>query len=196
MTNPINVSRALSKSVSLLDEAKANSSNITFGYVAAGKNTLNGKTVSDEEAKIKKAYKSVTDKIDESFRMRQGINKINSTTEIVIGNKRMTIADALAYKLYIIPARQALLNKLEQDRKVTVAEYRKAKAAYDAELNALESKNADGDMAALIAHKQSVEPKVYAFDAEIECIRNEVEFFVSEFDAIMSELNPTLKFDV
>lgn len=197
MSNEISVSRALSKSKSLLDESSTNSHDVKFGYVEIASKTIDGKTVKVAKDGIDKCYQSVNDKINESFRLRQGINSVNAVTKIDVGSGEMTIQDALAYKLYIIPAKKSLLNKLVADRNNVINEYKKVKNVFDAELNSLESRlEKKEDVGALIEHKKKQEPKVYTFDDEIEKIRKEVEYFESEFDAVMSELNPTLKFTV
>lgn len=196
MTNQISVSRALSKSKSLLEEAQSNSTNVRFGYIEVNGKTTDGKSVKESKDTVVKTYQSVNDKINESFRMRQGINKINANTMIDVGFGEISILDALSYKLYIIPSKKLLLNKLIGDRNIVVAQYRTEKATFDKELNNLESRSEREDMTALIEHNKKYEPKVYALDFEIEAIRKEVDYFESEFDAIMSELNPTLKFDV
>lgn len=196
MTNQISVSRALSKSKSLLEEAVSNSRNVKFAFVEVSNKTLEGKTVKTEQEATKKAYQSLNDKVNEAFRLRQGINLVNANTKIDVGNGEMTIQDALAYKLYVIPAKRSILDKLILDRNNATTEYKRAKAAFDAELNALEAKSDKDDVAVLIEHKKKQEPKIHAYDDEIEKIRAEIEYFESEFDAVMSELNPTLKFDV
>lgn len=196
MNNQISVSRALSKSKSLLEESANNAHEVKFGYVEVSNKTIDGKPVKAALDIIKKAYQSTNDKINESFRLRQGINAVNAVTKIDVGYGEMTIQDALAYKLYIIPAKKVLLNKLTNDRNAVINEYKRIKSAYDTELNSLESRMAKEDITALIDHKKTQEPKVYSFDEQIEKIRTEVEYFESEFDAVMSELNPTLKFDV
>lgn len=196
MTNQISVSRALSKSKSLLEEAINNAHNVKFAFVEIKDKTLDGKIVKNEKDNTQKAFQSVNDKINESFRLRQGINQINAVTQIDIGNGQMSIQDALAYKLYIIPAKRSLLSKLVADRNNSINEYKKAKASFDSDLNTLESRTDKDDVAALIEHKKKQEPKLHSYDDEIDKIRAEVEYFESEFDAVMSELNPTLKFDV
>lgn len=196
MTNQISVSRALSKSKSLLEEAVANSRYVKFAFVEVSNKTLEGKTVKTEQEATKKAYQSLNDKVNEAFRLRQGINLVNANTKIDVGNGEMTIQDALAYKLYVIPAKRSILEKLILDRNNATTEYKRAKATFDAELNALEAKSDKDDVAVLIEHKKKQEPKIHAYDDEIEKIRAEIEYFESEFDAVMSELNPTLKFDV
>lgn len=196
MTNQISVSRALSKSKSLLEDAINNAHNVKFAFVEVTNKTLDGKIIKNEKENVQKVFQSVNDKINESFRLRQGINAVNAVTQIDVGNGQMTIQDALAYKLYIIPAKKNLLNKLVNDRNVAVNEYKKAKASFDSDLSTLESRNEKDDVSALIEHKKKQEPKIHSYDEEIEKIRAEVEYFESEFDAVMSELNPTLKFDV
>lgn len=196
MSNDISVSRALSKSKSLLDESISVASTIRLGFVEVAGRTLDGKTAKVETDNIKKVYQSASDKINESFRLRKGINDINSKTNIDVGYGEMTIQDALAYKLYIIPAKRNILSRMISDRNHITAEYRKAKEKFDSELNALEARSEKEDVVALIEHKRKHEPKIYILDGEIEAIRAEIEYFESEFDAVMSELNPTLKFEI
>lgn len=196
MSNVISVSRALSKSKSLLDESISVASTIRLGFVEVAGRTLDGKTAKVETDNIKKVYQSASDKINESFRLRKGINDINSKTNIDVGYGEMTIQDALAYKLYIIPAKRNILSRMISDRNHITAEYRKAKEKFDSELNALEARSEKEDVVALIEHKRKHDPKIYILDGEIEAIRAEIEYFESEFDAVMSELNPTLKFEI
>lgn len=199
MSNVISVSRALSKSKSLLVESIVNAKAQRMSYVEVNKKTLDGNSIKDEDAKIAKVYKSVTDKVDEAFRLRKGINEINAKTKIDVGFGELSIQDALAYKLYVIPAKEQILKRLVDDRNVAVREYREAKMAYDTELRNLESKaskDSSDDINLLIEMKKKQEPVVHTMEAEIDKLRAEIEYFESEFDAVMSELNPTLKFEI
>lgn len=195
MTNQISVSRALSKSKSLLDDAINQTAAYTrFSFVEVGNKTTDGKNAKSELDDAKKALQSVNDKINESFRLRQGINQINATTKIDLGFGEMTILDVLAYKLYIIPKKRELFQKLVSDRNLAVAEYKKQKERHDKTLSDLESSK--DDVSALLEHAKKQEPKLVCFDDEIEELRKHITFFESEFDAVMSEMNPSLKFDV
>lgn len=196
MTTQISVSRALSKSKTM-SESTLSGVDVKFGYIDVNSKTLDGSKVKDAKDLIDKSYQSITDKINEVFRLRKGINAVNANTTITIdGIGEMSILDALSYKVYIIPMKRDLLNKLVQDRSSLVIEYRKTKATYDTELTALESRAGKEDMVALIEHKKKHEPKIVVLENEIEALRKEIDFFETEFDAVMSELNPTLKFDV
>lgn len=106
-------------------------------FVFANKHSNNkvaGISVDEFCKEIKAQYQSVNDLIARRDAIKRAVTLSNATTEVTIGSRRYTIAEAIDMKNHSIPLRQSLLHKLEADNK------RSRRAADDANGDYLENR--------------------------------------------------------
>ena len=191
MTNQISASRALSTLKTLSTNIGNQISSSKFSFIKKGnKNLETGKSVKDSIVEVENSFKSVKDKIDESFRLRQGLNEINYSNTMQISGKTMSILDALTYKHYIIPQLKTLLQqmKIEQSRLINQYKY---------EIVNHEKRLTDAkDNEALLNVIKSEEPAIHDVSDKVNALQKEIEDFEMNFDILLNELNPGLKFNL
>ena len=191
MTNQISASRALSTLKTLTTNIGNQISSSKFSFIKKGnKNLETGKSVKDSIVEVENSFKSVKDKIDESFRLRQGLNEINYSNTMQISGKTMSILDALTYKHYIIPQLKTLLQqmKIEQSRLLNQYKY---------EIVNHEKRLTDAkDNEALLNVIKSEEPTIHDVSDKVNALQKEIEDFEMNFDILLNELNPGLKFNL
>jgi len=165
---------------------------------------VNGFYPKDEfETDVKAKYQSVTDLIDRKNFIKSAIVKANGKTTVKIGEKIMTIADAINFKT-VIAVKKTLLNTLTQKHNAVKAKFTKE----NEKINNVALENAkimigkqgddrvkpnDEDV------KNIVEPFVKRNEFHLvdplkieeltEKLQNEVNEFEAEVDAVLSEIN-------
>ena len=156
--------------------------------------------VFDETAKS--LHQSIEDLVKRKTKLKVSIVKANSETEVIIGKKKMTIADAITYK-DVIQYRKAYLERLEGDRQTTLAQLERANAKVEDNAiriaeQALQKDNVkigDNDVENVIGPylKQNKYHLVDPLKIEelIKDMTEEIENFETEVDAVLSEANAT-----
>ncbi|ADG60046.1 tail fiber protein [Acinetobacter phage Acj9] len=138
----------------------------------------------------RKTVQSLTDKLEAEFELRRKVNKANATTMVKIGDKEMTIADALTYRTHILPQLKALHQRLVKDLAANRALYTNTEREYDMKLS--KSQN-DEDLKVLLEKREK--PSILDTEAEIAKLKTQIDFFGLEFDAILTEKNPLIVID-
>ena len=198
------IHRALSE-LKLIDARIEKAINVVdpTGLMQFGK-LVNGFYAKDEFEKDAKAkYQSVTSLIDRKNLIKSAIVKANGATFVKIGDKKMTIADAINFKTVIV-VKKNLIDVLTQKHNAVKANFTKE----NEKINNVALENAkimigkqgddrvkpnDEDV------KNIVEPFVKRNEYHLvdplkieeltEDLQNEVNEFEAEVDAVLSEIN-------
>ena len=191
MTNQISASRALSTLKTLSTNIGNQISSSKFSFIKKGnKNLETGKSVKDSVVEVENSFKSVKDKIDESFRLRQGLNEINYSNTMQISGKTMSILDALTYKHYIIPQLKTLLQQMKIEQSRLINQYKNEIVNHEKRLTDAK------DNEALLNVIKSEEPTIHDVSDKVNTLQKEIEDFEMNFDILLNELNPGLKFNL
>ena len=191
MTNQISASRALSTLKTLSTNIGNQISSSKFSFIKKGnKNLETGKSVKDSIVEVENSFKSVKDKIDESFRLRQGLNEVNYSNEIQISGKTLSILDALTYKHYIIPQLKTLLQQMKIEQSRLINQYKNEIVNHEKRLTDAK------DNEALLNVIKSEEPAIHDVSDKVNTLQKEIEDFEMNFDILLNELNPGLKFNL
>ena len=191
MTNQISASRALSTLKTLSTNIGNQISSSKFSFIKKGnKNLETGKSVKDSIVEVENSFKSVKDKIDESFRLRQGLNEINYSNTMQISGKTMSILDALTYKHYIIPQLKTLLQQMKIEQSRLINQYKNEIVNHEKRLTDAK------DNEALLNVIKSEEPAIHDVSDKVNALQKEIEDFEMNFDILLNELNPGLKFNL
>ena len=191
MTNQISASRALSTLKTLSTNIGNQISSSKFSFIKKGnKNLETGKSVKDSSVEVENSFKSVKDKIDESFRLRQGLNEINYSNTMQISGKTMSILDALTYKHYIIPQLKTLLQQMKIEQSRLINQYKNEIVNHEKRLTDAK------DNEALLNVIKSEEPAIHDVSDKVNALQKEIEDFEMNFDILLNELNPGLKFNL
>jgi len=173
------------------------------GLMQLGK-PVNGFYAKDDfEKDVKAKYQSVTVLIDRKNSIKSAIVKANGTTTVKIGEKEMTIADAINFKAVIV-VKKNLINRLTQKHKAVMAKFTQE----NEKVNNVGLENAkimigkQGDDRVKPTDedvKNIVEPFVrrsefhlvdpLKVDELTEKLQIEVDEFEAEVDAVLSEIN-------
>lgn len=191
MTNQISAARALSTLKALSTNVGNQISSSKFSFIKKGnKNLETGKSVKDSIVEVENNFKSVKDKIDESFRLRQGLNEINYSNTMQISGKTMSILDALSYKHYIIPQLKSLLQQMKIEQSRLINQYKNEIVNHEKRLTDAK----DNDV--LLNAIKSEEPAIHDVSDKADTLQKEIEDFEMNFDILLNELNPGLKFNL
>ena len=191
MTNQISASRALSTLKTLSTNIGNQISSSKFSFIKKGnKNLETGKSVKDSIVEVENSFKSIKDKIDESFRLRQGLNEINYSNTMQISGKTMSILDALTYKHYIIPQLKTLLQQMKIEQSRLINQYKNEIVNHEKRLTDAK------DNEALLNVIKSEEPAIHDVSDKVNALQKEIEDFEMNFDILLNELNPGLKFNL
>lgn len=186
-SNKVSASRALVTLKHLDISIKSDIAQAQYTYVKKGdKEIVSGKDDAAIKQEVDAAYQSIRDKMNTFFNLRQGLNKINQSTKIKVGNRELTILDALTYRHYVIPKLEQLYNAMLSDYNRKSNEYQKADALFEQAL--LAADNNELKEALIKANK----PELYQIGERISQVKQEIDYFNTEFDVLMTELNPTL----
>lgn len=201
-TEKMNVHQALAE-LKMLD--KRISAEIQAGkWVVENKHSntkIGGITVAEFSKNTEARYQKVTDLIDRAEAIKRAVVNSNAVTEVVIGDKTYTVAEAIDMKNKVIPRLVELRNKLSAD-------YGNAKMSADYNNNLLESK-ADrhvesmygkSDMKGLSedaknARENFIKAQTYELIDpinvldEIEALTDRIDRFIVNVDAVLSTSN-------
>lgn len=156
--------------------------------------------LADFENDASKTFQSVNDLITRKNNLKNAIVKANAETKVQIGDKKMTIADAINFKT-LIEYKKALANRLEQVLHSSKAELEKMNARIDENVQklleaALGKDQGKWDKTSVAAIQEPYEEKnkfelVDPLNAEktVSELRKDIEDFESEVDATLSEIN-------
>lgn len=164
----------------------------------------------DFETEVKSKYQSVTDLINRKNSIKSAIVKANGTTNISIGGKSMTIADAINFKTVILVKKNLIL-QLSRKHNAIKAKFK----SENEKINNVALENAkimigkqgddrvkpnDEDV------KNIVEPFVkrnefhlvdpLKIEELVEKLQNEVDEFEVEVDAVLSEINALTEIEI
>lgn len=170
------------------------------GYMQKGKlvNSFLQKDEFDENAKSK--LQSITDLIERKNKIKSAIVHANGKTMVKIGDKEMTIADAINFK-GIVEFKRALINKLEGHLRINQGvinrENEKTNArALQLAVAALSKDNVKiGDADAIAITEPFIKVNEYhlvdplGVEKLCEEMTDELDDFETEVDATLSEIN-------
>jgi hypothetical protein len=149
------------------------------------------------------AKQSIDDLIERKYKIKKAIVNANATTTVVIGLNTMTIADAINYK-YVIDLKKSLFNRIErkyvQTESKVISENEKIKDIALQNAKIMLGKQSDSKVQPTDTDvKQIMDPyyernKVEIVDPinakeEMVKLRESIEIFESEVDAVLSEAN-------
>ena len=164
----------------------------------------------DFETEVKSKYQSVTDLINRKNSIKSAIVKANGTTNISIGGKSMTIADAINFKTVILVKKNLILQLSRKHNAI--------KAKFNSENEKIN--NVALENAKIMIGKQGddrvkpndedvkniVEPFVkrnefhlvdpLKIEELVEKLQNEVDEFEVEVDAVLSEINALTEIEI
>lgn len=165
------------------------------------KKTSKGETVEEYEQDTKARFQSVKDLITERANIKKAIVKSNAETEVVVGNLKMTIAEAIEYKTSI-DYEKMLLQSLRRSK----AEAEEAKVMHEQKLDR-EVNNVIGKLAESGKDNLSEEQKNFTesyrqmneaiiidpidVDKQIEELEARIENFEQNIDVALSVANAT-----
>lgn len=202
------IHRALSE-LKIIDSRieKAIENTRPVGFIQKGK-LVNGRY--EEEAfktDAKASIQSVTDLIERKQKIKSAIVKANNETEVAIGNKKMTIAEAINFK-HVIASKKMFISDLVRklDAVNTEIHYQNDKTESEAirlAEAALKKDNVKiGDNDAVAITKPYIESREYklvdplGIEKLIVELQEEVNRFEVEVDATLSEANATTTIDI
>lgn len=189
---PQNVSRAL-VTIKHFNENFDKSLNVTFSGVIRGNQEVNsGTELKEFKAKCNGNYQSITDKLENEFKLRKAINAANSSKIISIDGVDMTINEMLIYRQHILPKlisfRNQLKNDIMRDRRL----YLNMSESYNKSLSSIDK--ADDESVKFLDKREK--PSLFSLEEKLEELDKKIEFFETEFDAVLTEVNPTLTISV
>ena len=164
----------------------------------------------DFEKDVKAKYQSVTDLINRKNSIKSAIVKANGTTNVVIGTKTMTIADAINFKT-VITVKKNLIARLTEKHNHVKAKFNQE----NEKINNVALENAkimigkQGDDSVKPNDedvKNIVEPFVkrnqyhlidpLKIEELVVKLQSEVEEFEVEVDAVLSEINALTQIEI
>jgi len=198
------IHRALSE-LKLIDAKIEKAVNLVepTGLMRLGKPVNGFHSKDDFEKDVRAKYQSVTDLINRKNTIKSAIVKANGITNVKIGNKKMTIADAINFKT-VIAVKKTLINELMKKHKSVIATFTQEneKVSDVALENAKIMIGKQGDDRVNPTDedvKNIVEPFVKRnefhlvdplnVDKLTEKLQLEVDEFETEVDAVLSEIN-------
>ncbi len=200
-TRKVTIHRALAE-LKLID-AKINKSinNIEpVGFLQKGKLVNNFYKEDEFNSNAKAKLQSVQDLIDLKHKIKSAITKANAETIVKVGEKEMTISEAINFKS-IIGFKKELINSLTAKLNRTKQEIEGANTKVEENVlriaeTALQKDNVKiNDNDAINITKPYIEANEYKLidplkiETLIEDLTNEVEIFEAEVDAVLSEIN-------
>ena len=204
----ITIHRALAE-LKLID-SKIDKALLSFN--PTGLHRENGKineteTVREFEDNAIAKYQSIQDNIKRKQDIKSAIVKANAVTMVKIGDKEMTISDAITFK-QIVGVKRKLADRLLSQYTQTLAKVEQSNSVIDA--NALKLAEAalqkdninmnDSDVVAIT--EPYLKKNTYHFNdvlkakSKQEIIIEEVELFETEVDAVLSEINATTLIEI
>lgn len=167
----------------------------TAGVLVNGIEVHSGKPVKEFKTLVDSKMKSIEDKIQSDHAARLAIAKSNSHTEIIVNGKTMTIMEALLYKQYQLPLLETLLSTLEDQEKQAKRLYAdQLKDAEKAYKDLSSTPNVEKHILDNLAERNK--PTIFSLESKIEELREKINFFTREFDALLSESNAVTQITV
>lgn len=157
------------------------------GVTRDGVEVTTGKSTKDYLAVGAKSLQSIKDKISAEFDLRSRINRANTETIVSFNGKDMSIQDALTYRTHILPKLVELRDRLMRDLANARSKYSDLERDYDSKARKVDN---DAEYKKLIERKEK--PTIIDTQDEIDGLNAEIKFFELEFDAILTEKNPTI----
>ena len=181
-SNKISISRALTR-LSHNEDTWTESIRLVYGDVFKdGKSVNTGKPINDVRAECVVNIQSTKDRLAAMFQVRKAINAANQTTQIVIGEKTFTIAEALIYKHHILPLEKLLLAELR-------VQVDSLKRKYATEVSAWENLVATKDADKIESLRDTFCPSMTTpIDTYLE-LEAFIRTFETELSAALSESN-------
>lgn len=162
---------------------------------------------SDFKRMAQAKYDSVTDLIERKHKLKKAVVAANAVTTMKIGDKIMTIADAITYKS-LVEQKKALIETLKSRHNSAIASLNRNNAIVDGNVQRLleaafgkeNVKVSEGDMAAI--RKPYMEANEYHLydplkvEEKIAKLEEEVLNFETDVDAALSEINAITYIDL
>lgn len=183
-----NVSRAL-VTIKHFNENFDKNLNVTFSGVIRGNQEVNsGTELKEFKVKCNGNYQSISDKLENEFKLRKAIHDANSKKTISIDGVEMTINDMLIYRQHILPKLSILRKQLKSELANNRRLYLSASDSYSKSLASIDK--ADDEAVKFLDKREK--PSLFSLEEKIEELDKKIEFFETEFDAVLTEVNPTL----
>ncbi len=182
------IARALvtiKRSKNLFIEALRDS--VFSGVIRNGVEISTGLKTKEFSEKSHTALQSINDRLDTEFKLRCQINRANFETKIKIGDQEMSINDALTYRTHILPNLRALHQRLVKDLSASRSSFSTLEREFDAKFSKASS---DDELKTLLEKRER--PSIFDIQQQIDVLKEKIDFFDLEFDAILTENNPII----
>lgn len=202
----ISVTRALAELKTLDDRiTKATQ----HGYVVitvGGKVVGTARTQDDVENAIKNQYQSFTDLVSRRNKLKCAIVKSNAETKVQVGDKEMTVAEAIERK-NSVQFEQQMINSLAQQFRGAAAQVEKTNTDANNRLNQMlevnlgkDRKTSEEDFEAIakpfMAKNEAKLVDPLKLEELVEKLQADVDDFKLNVDFALSEVNALTKLDV
>ena len=163
------------------------------------------------ESEVKSNMQSAKALIKRKADIKSELNKSNNSTTVIVGGKKMTVADAITEKTYL-DLKKSLRNQLASSRDNNLAEFNRRNMKTQSDLTVSmgnkeigkDTKPSDEAMIALIKTQTELFLAIHEWhlidpikvDKEIEELTVEIETFETEIDHILSTSNATTFIEV
>lgn len=195
--------RVLSELKTLEKRINSGISELNVISYTKGEKFMQPMTIANFEKQANSAVNSVEDLIERRRLLKSALIKANSTNNVFINGKTMTIAEAIDYKSVIV-YKQAEYNRLHRLYTDIVAkcesENRKNEEGLERFLLASTGKDGNklssSDIECMTAvYNKSNEIKLIdplRLKQKLDSLKNEIDAFTTEIDAVLSEANSTV----
>lgn len=203
----ISVNRALSEIKTLDSRIEKATNAIKYIDISIGKKSVSGYNSNNEyEYDVKSKFQSVKDLISRRNLIKSAIVNSNATTNVVVGEKEMTVAEAIERKNSIQYDIQ-LLNKLKRDYNNALARFEKENERVKDRLDSLletnfgregKAKSEEIDAISKPFLEQNEAKLVDAINIKkvIEQMEYEIDEFLNNVDFALTEINTTTKINI
>lgn len=207
----MSITRALAEIKRIDDSVQRELSGSTFVAVSIGLNA-NAKlmgvgTIEQTKAKIQSSFDSLNNLFVKRERLKAAVVRSNAATTITLGNKVVTVAEAIELKKSI-ESKRSLLNTmqyaLQNARNVVATQSAKLETEIETSYQNLlgnEKGKVDSDMLATItkSKREQKEPALIDplnIEGKIEWLTKEVSLVDTELDFLLSEANAKTEIEV
>ena len=111
---------------------------------------------------------------------------------VTIGKDSMSILDALSYRIYVLPRLIEFRDELQRQRRLYVTQYQNEVTKKENLIAESVKNDTDNTQRGIL--EESIKIEYFGNDELLERLNARISFFEVEFDVIMTELNPGLKF--
>jgi len=177
------------------------------GHYSRDKKLFDFKPLKDFEQQAISDYQSINDLIDRQTKLKSAINIANATTKVTVGDKEMTILEAINFK-NTVQWKRDLLNRLQSNRRSRTMEIERhntqvnVKADNLAEIalgkDGVKTKSEDVETIRkpYIEGNELLLSDPINVDLTIDNLTTEISNFEMEVDASLSEINATTFIEV